>query len=36
LLAPRVRQRLIAEAQGNPLALLELPAALAGPHGERT
>jgi DNA-binding CsgD family transcriptional regulator len=27
-LAPRVRQRLLAEAQGNPLALLELPAAL--------
>jgi hypothetical protein len=31
-LAPRVRQRLLAEAQGNPLALLELPVALAGPH----
>ena len=29
-LAPRVRQRLLAEAQGNPLALLELPAALIG------
>ena len=29
-LAPRVRQRLLAEAQGNPLALLELPAALMG------
>ena len=29
-LAPRVRQRLLAEAQGNPLALLELPAALTG------
>jgi DNA-binding CsgD family transcriptional regulator len=27
-LAPRVRQRLMAEAQGNPLALLELPVAL--------
>ncbi len=27
-LAPRVRQRLLAEAQGNPLALLELPVAL--------
>jgi tetratricopeptide (TPR) repeat protein len=27
-LAPRVRERLIAEAQGNPLALLELPIAL--------
>ena len=29
-LAPRVRQRLQVEAQGNPLALLELPAALTG------
>jgi len=29
-LAPRVRQRVLAEAQGNPLALLELPAALSG------
>lgn len=29
-LAPRVRQRLLAEAQGNPLALLELPVALSG------
>ena len=27
-LAPQVRQRVVAEAQGNPLALLELPAAL--------
>ncbi|HEX6525592.1 MAG TPA: ATP-binding protein, partial [Streptosporangiaceae bacterium] len=27
-LAPRARQRVLAEAQGNPLALLELPAAL--------
>ena len=27
-LAPRVRERLMAEAQGNPLALLELPATL--------
>jgi DNA-binding CsgD family transcriptional regulator/DNA polymerase III delta prime subunit len=27
-MAPRVRQRLLTEAQGNPLALLELPAAL--------
>jgi AAA ATPase-like protein len=27
-LTPRVRQRLLAEAQGNPLALLELPVAL--------
>jgi DNA-binding CsgD family transcriptional regulator len=27
-LAPRVRQRLLTEAQGNPLALLELPVAL--------
>ena len=31
-LAERVRQRLLAEAQGNPLALLELPAALSGPQ----
>ncbi|MFF7468878.1 AAA family ATPase [Streptomyces sp. NPDC008092] len=29
-LAPRVRERLLAEAQGNPLALLELPVALPG------
>ena len=29
-LAPRVRQRLLADAQGNPLALLELPAKLVG------
>jgi hypothetical protein len=29
-LAPRVRQRLLADAQGNPLALLELPVALSG------
>jgi DNA-binding CsgD family transcriptional regulator len=29
-LAPRVRQRLLAEARGNPLALLELPVALSG------
>ena len=29
-LAPRVRQRVVAEARGNPLALLELPAALSG------
>ena len=27
-MSPRVRQRLVTEAQGNPLALLELPAAL--------
>src|SRR5438067_700020 len=27
-LAPRVRERLLAEAEGNPLALLELPVAL--------
>ena len=27
-MSPRVRQRLVAEARGNPLALLELPAAL--------
>jgi hypothetical protein len=31
-LAPRVRQRVLAEAQGNPLALLELPAALSSPQ----
>jgi DNA-binding CsgD family transcriptional regulator len=31
-LAPRVRQRLLDEAQGNPLALLELPALLSGPQ----
>jgi len=37
-LTPRVRQRLIAEAQGNPLALLELPVALheASPAGSST
>ena len=29
-LTPRVRERLVAEAQGNPLALLELPIALRG------
>ena len=29
-LAPRVLQRVLAEARGNPLALLELPAALSG------
>ncbi|WP_405534769.1 LuxR C-terminal-related transcriptional regulator [Streptomyces sp. NBC_00075] len=29
-LAPRMRDRLLAEAQGNPLALLELPIALSG------
>ena len=29
-LASRVRQRVVAEARGNPLALLELPAALSG------
>jgi len=29
-LAPQVRRRLLAEAQGNPLALLELPALLSG------
>jgi hypothetical protein len=29
-LAPRVRQRLLADAQGNPLALLELPVPLSG------
>jgi AAA ATPase domain len=31
-LAPRVRQRLLTDAQGNPLALLELPVALRGPQ----
>ena len=31
-LAERVRRRLLTEAQGNPLALLELPAALSGPQ----
>ena len=31
-LAPRVRQRLLDEAQGNPLALLELPPTLSGPQ----
>ncbi|MCX4909298.1 AAA family ATPase [Streptomyces sp. NBC_00878] len=31
-LAPRVRERLLAEAQGNPLALLELPLALSAPQ----
>ncbi|WP_435885426.1 ATP-binding protein [Streptomyces prunicolor] len=31
-LAPRVRERLLTEAQGNPLALLELPVALTGPQ----
>ncbi|SCL30186.1 regulatory protein, luxR family [Micromonospora rhizosphaerae] len=31
-LAAPVRQRLVAEAQGNPLALLELPASLTGPQ----
>jgi DNA-binding CsgD family transcriptional regulator len=31
-LAPRVRQRLLTESRGNPLALLELPGALSGPQ----
>lgn len=31
-LAPRVRERLLTEAQGNPLALLELPVALTAPQ----
>lgn len=31
-LAPAVRDRLLAEAEGNPLAVLELPAALTGPQ----
>jgi hypothetical protein len=35
-LAPRVRQRLLAEAQGNPLALLELPVALSGMQRDGT
>jgi DNA-binding CsgD family transcriptional regulator len=30
-LTPRIRRRLLTEAQGNPLALLELPAVLSGP-----
>jgi DNA-binding CsgD family transcriptional regulator len=30
MLSPRVRQRLLADAQGNPLALLEMPIALGG------
>jgi len=31
-IAPRVRQRLIVEAAGNPLALMELPTALSAPQ----
>ena len=31
-LVPRVRRRVLAEAKGNPLAILELPAALSGPQ----
>ncbi|SFN86432.1 AAA ATPase domain-containing protein [Geodermatophilus obscurus] len=31
-MAPRVRRRVVAVSQGNPLALLELPAALTGPQ----
>jgi DNA-binding CsgD family transcriptional regulator len=31
-LAPQVRERLLAEAQGNPLAVLELPTVLSGPQ----
>jgi len=31
-LAPGIRQRILTEAQGNPLALLELPTALSGPQ----
>ena len=34
-LTPRVRQRLVAEAQGNPLALLELPITLGRTSGAR-
>jgi DNA-binding CsgD family transcriptional regulator len=33
-LAPAVRGRLLSEAAGNPLAVLELPAALSGPQGD--
>jgi DNA-binding CsgD family transcriptional regulator len=33
-MAPRVRRRLVAEAEGNPLALLELPAALTNSQRE--
>ncbi|HWF51187.1 MAG TPA: AAA family ATPase [Solirubrobacteraceae bacterium] len=32
MLAPGVRERLLSEAQGNPLALVELPAALSDPE----
>ena len=32
MLTPRARDRLVEEAQGNPLALLELPPALSGPR----
>ncbi|MGI5229450.1 AAA family ATPase [Actinoallomurus sp. CA-142502] len=32
----RARRRLLDEAQGNPLALLELPIALTSPHADRT
>lgn len=35
-MAPRVRQRLLTEAQGNPLALLELPAAFERRPADRT
>ncbi len=34
-LAPRVRRRLLADARGNPLALLELPVALTGQQRAR-
>ena len=34
ILAPQVRQRLIVEAEGNPLALVELPTALSRPQLE--
>ncbi|GAA1624662.1 LuxR family transcriptional regulator [Kribbella alba] len=34
-LAPRVRQRLLEDAQGNPLALLEMPIALSGYRAAR-
>jgi DNA-binding CsgD family transcriptional regulator len=35
-LSPRARRRLLEEAQGNPLALLELPIALTSQHTDRT
>jgi DNA-binding CsgD family transcriptional regulator len=35
-LAPQVRRRVLAEAEGNPLALLELPAAMSDPQRNAT